>query len=87
MVIPPNKPYITLQGAGRNVSIIEWQDVAGDDNIRDIYKYQIQPYATTASVSVFASYFTARNISFRVRKLTLITSLGDDQYFFTRFMC
>ncbi|XP_058086827.1 probable pectinesterase 68 [Magnolia sinica] len=61
VVIPPTKPYITFQGAGRDVTVIEWHDRASD---RGPNGQQLRTY-NTASVTVFANYFTARNISFK----------------------
>lgn len=66
MVVPAPKPYITFQGAGKEVTVIEWHDRASD---RGPDGQQLRTYQT-ASVSVFAPYFSARNISFKVRLLT-----------------
>ncbi|XP_057462380.1 probable pectinesterase 68 [Actinidia eriantha] len=60
VVVPASKPYITFQGAGREVTVIEWHDRAGD---RGPDGQQLRTYHT-ASVTVYASYFSARNISF-----------------------
>lgn len=54
--VPFNKSYITLEGAGMHKSIIEW-----DDN-----EERTLSTATTASVTLDADYFIARNISFKV---------------------
>ncbi|KAK8479176.1 hypothetical protein V6N11_068357 [Hibiscus sabdariffa] len=61
VVVPVTKPYITLQGAGREVTFIEWHDRASDlgSNGQQLRTYQ------TASVTVYANYFSARNISFK----------------------
>ncbi|KAJ8632172.1 hypothetical protein MRB53_025508 [Persea americana] len=61
VVIPATKPFITLQGAGRDLTVIEWHD---RDSDREPNSQQLRTY-NTASVTVFASYFTARNISFK----------------------
>lgn len=62
VVVPATKPYITFKGAGRDVTAIEWHDRASDlgANGQQLRTYQ------TASVTVYANYFTARNISFTV---------------------
>lgn len=67
VVVPTTKPYITLQGAGREETVVEWHDRASD---RGPNGQQLRTY-NTASVSVFANYFSARNISFKVRSLVL----------------
>ncbi|KAG8382432.1 hypothetical protein BUALT_Bualt05G0076700 [Buddleja alternifolia] len=59
--VPASKPYITFQGAGREVTVIEWHDRASD---RGPDGQQLRTYHS-ASVSVFAPYFSARNISFK----------------------
>lgn len=61
VVVPASKPYITFQGAGKEVTVIEWHDRASD---RGPDGQQLRTYQT-ASVSVFANYFSARNISFK----------------------
>ncbi|KAF3448333.1 hypothetical protein FNV43_RR09046 [Rhamnella rubrinervis] len=61
VVVPVRKPYITFQGAGRDVTVIEWHDRASD---RGPNGQQLRTYRT-ASVTVFANYFSARNISFK----------------------
>ncbi|PON93024.1 Pectinesterase, Tyr active site [Trema orientale] len=61
VVVPVTKPYITFQGAGREVTIIEWHDRASDPGPNG---QQLRTYRT-ASVTVFANYFSARNISFK----------------------
>ncbi|GAV88205.1 Pectinesterase domain-containing protein, partial [Cephalotus follicularis] len=61
VVVPATKPYITFQGAGRDVSVIEWHDRASD---RGPDGQQLRTYQT-ASVTVYANYFSARNISFK----------------------
>ncbi|XP_042440162.1 probable pectinesterase 68 isoform X1 [Zingiber officinale] len=62
VTVPATKPYITFHGAGRDVTVIEWHDRASD---RGPNGQQLRTY-NTASVTVFASYFRARNISFKV---------------------
>ncbi|RWW60305.1 hypothetical protein BHE74_00032712 [Ensete ventricosum] len=62
VIVPATKPYVTFQGAGRGVTVIEWHDRASD---RGPDGQQLRTY-NTASVTVFASYFRARNISFKV---------------------
>ncbi|MFQ6637840.1 hypothetical protein Gotur_012935 [Gossypium turneri] len=61
VVVPATKPYIMMQGAGREVTFIEWHDRASDlgSNGQQLRTYQ------TASVTVYANYFSARNISFK----------------------
>ncbi|MED6215762.1 putative pectinesterase 68 [Stylosanthes scabra] len=61
VVVPVTKPYITLQGAGRDTTAIEWHDRASD---RGPNGQQLRTYRT-ASVTVFANYFSARNITFK----------------------
>ncbi|KAJ8764718.1 hypothetical protein K2173_009103 [Erythroxylum novogranatense] len=61
VVVPATKPYITFQGAGRDVTVIEWHDRASDPGPDGA---MLRTYRT-ASVTVFASYFSARNISFK----------------------
>ncbi|XP_031128727.1 probable pectinesterase 68 [Ipomoea triloba] len=61
VVVPASKPYITFQGAGRETTVIEWHDRASD---RGPDGQQLRTYQT-ASVTVFASFFSARNISFK----------------------
>ncbi|KAK7265928.1 hypothetical protein RJT34_33553 [Clitoria ternatea] len=61
VVVPETKPYITFEGAGRDGTVIEWHDRAGDPGPNG---QQLRTYRT-ASVTVFADYFSARNISFK----------------------
>lgn len=61
--MPATKPYITFQGAGKDATVIEWHDRASDPGPNG---QQLRTYRT-ASVTVFANYFSARNISFKVR--------------------
>ncbi|XP_021752854.1 probable pectinesterase 68 [Chenopodium quinoa] len=59
--VPATKPYITFKGAGRDVTVIEWHDRACDPGPDGA---QLRTYRT-ASVTVLANHFTARNISFK----------------------
>ncbi|XBJ03833.1 hypothetical protein VPH35_022889 [Triticum aestivum] len=61
VVVPASKPYITLEGAGRDVTVVEWHDKASD---RGPDGQQLRTY-NTASVTVLSNYFTAKNISFK----------------------
>jgi hypothetical protein len=62
VLVPASKPYITFEGAGRDVTVVEWHDRASDlgPDGRPIRTYN------TASVTVLSNYFTAKNISFKV---------------------
>ncbi|KAL8136553.1 hypothetical protein V2J09_002554 [Rumex salicifolius] len=62
VVVPASKPYITFQGAGRDVTVMEWHDRACDLDPNN--GQQLRTYRT-ASVTVFADYFSARNITFK----------------------
>lgn len=62
VVVPATKRFITFEGAGRDVTVIEWHDRASD---RGPDGQQLRTYQT-ASVTVYASYFSAKNISFKV---------------------
>ncbi|KAE8713798.1 putative pectinesterase 68 [Hibiscus syriacus] len=61
VVVPETKPYITFQGGGRESTFVEWHDRACD---RGANGQQLRTYRT-ASVTVYANYFSARNISFK----------------------
>ncbi|KAK9079954.1 hypothetical protein SSX86_001629 [Deinandra increscens subsp. villosa] len=61
VVVPACKPYITFQGDGKETTAIEWHDRASD---RGPDGQQLRTYQT-ASVIVYATYFSARNISFK----------------------
>ncbi|KAL3818230.1 hypothetical protein ACJIZ3_004135 [Penstemon smallii] len=61
VVVPASKAYITFQGEGRDVTVIEWHDRACD---RGPDGQQLRTYHS-ASVSIYAPYFSARNISFK----------------------
>ncbi|XP_072963624.1 probable pectinesterase 68 [Typha angustifolia] len=61
VVVPATKPYLMFKGEGRDVTWIQWHDRAGD---RGPDGQQLRTY-NTASVTVLANYFTARNISFK----------------------
>ncbi|KAF8379235.1 hypothetical protein HHK36_028667 [Tetracentron sinense] len=67
VMVPVTKPYITFQGAGKEVTVIEWHDRASD---RGPKGQQLRTYKT-ASVTVFANYFSAKDISFKVRTSSL----------------
>lgn len=91
VVVPVRKPYITFQGAGRDVTVIEWHDRASD---RGPNGQQLRTYRT-ASVTVFANYFSARNISFKVYiftkrcriSISLYTKTIDGLCFVLSFVC
>ncbi|XP_066320152.1 probable pectinesterase 68 [Miscanthus floridulus] len=55
VVVPASKPYMTFQGAGRDVTVAEWHDRASDRGPDG------QPLRTynTASVTILANYFNA----------------------------
>eukprot|EP00249_Psilotum_nudum_P010955 c22873_g2_i1 orf=167-1291(-) len=61
VVVPANKPFVTLQGAGRDVTLIQWNLKASDVGVdgQEITAYN------TASVTVLASNFVAKDISFK----------------------
>ncbi|XP_011621394.1 probable pectinesterase 68 [Amborella trichopoda] len=61
VVVPASKAFITLQGAGRDVTVIEWHNRASDLGPTG---QQLRTY-NTASVTVFSNHFTARNMSFK----------------------
>ncbi|PKA64169.1 putative pectinesterase 68 [Apostasia shenzhenica] len=61
VVVPASKPFITFQGSGKDLTVIEWHDRASD---RGPNGQQLRTYHT-ASVTVLSNYFVARNISFR----------------------
>ncbi|RAL50706.1 hypothetical protein DM860_015853 [Cuscuta australis] len=61
VVVPASKPFITFEGAGREWTVIEWHDKASD---RGPDGQQLRTYQS-ASVSVFANFFSARNITFK----------------------
>jgi len=67
VVVPASKPYMTFQGAGRDVTVVEWHDRASDRGPDG------QPLRTynTASVTILAKYFNAKNISFKVSSIRL----------------
>lgn len=64
VVVPASKPYITFEGAGRDTTVVEWHDRAGD---RGADGQLLRTY-NTASVTVLSNYFTAKNISFKVSR-------------------
>ena len=55
VIIPITKPFITLQGEGRNRTVITWNDTADAAGT-----------LMSASVVVKADHFIARDISFKV---------------------
>uniref|UniRef100_A0ACD5UT59 Uncharacterized protein n=1 Tax=Avena sativa TaxID=4498 RepID=A0ACD5UT59_AVESA len=61
VVVPASKPYMTFEGAGRDVTVVEWHDRASD---RGPDGQLLRTY-NTASVTVLSNYFTAKNISFK----------------------
>ncbi|KAL6903372.1 hypothetical protein ACP4OV_004185 [Aristida adscensionis] len=61
VLVPASKPYITFQGAGRDVTVVEWHDRASDPGPDGT---PLRTY-NTASVTILANYFTAKNISFK----------------------
>ncbi|CAD6247570.1 unnamed protein product [Miscanthus lutarioriparius] len=63
VVVPASKPYMTFQGAGRDVTVMEWHDRASDRGPDG------QPLRTynTPSVTILANYFNAKNISFKTQ--------------------
>jgi pectin methylesterase-like acyl-CoA thioesterase len=73
VLVPATKPYITFHGAGRDVTSIEWHDRASD---RGPNGQQLRTY-NSASVTVLANYFIARNISFKVRFQCTISHLAS----------
>lgn len=60
--MPSTKPFITLEGAGMNQTYVQWHLKASDlgANGDELTAYN------TASVTVFASNFIARDITFKV---------------------
>nr|QIR83180.1 pectin methylesterase 22 [Cunninghamia lanceolata] len=61
VIVPATKPYITFQGAGKEFTVIEWHNRACD---LDPTGQQLRTYHS-ASVTIMAKYFTAKNISFK----------------------
>eukprot|EP01018_Ginkgo_biloba_P011107 Gb_23209 [translate_table: standard] len=61
VLVPITKPYITFQGWGKERTSIEWHNKASDvgPDGQELHTYN------TASVTVLASHFTAKNISFK----------------------
>lgn len=72
VVVPASKPYVTFQGAGRDVTVVEWHDRASDRGADG------QPLRTynTASVTILANYFNAKNISFKVSSSRMFAYSG-----------
>lgn len=81
VVVPATKPYITFQGAGKDVTVIEWHDRASDPGPNG---QQLRTYRT-ASVTVFANYFSARNISFKVMLDCTLRVMLERSRFFTLY--
>ncbi|XP_024372084.1 probable pectinesterase 53 isoform X2 [Physcomitrium patens] len=61
IVINVSKPYITFRGDGRDKTIIQWGDKAGDFDDDD----QLLKTYRSATVGVNSQYFIAENIQFR----------------------
>ncbi|KAH9323100.1 hypothetical protein KI387_017739, partial [Taxus chinensis] len=61
VIVPATKPYITLQGWGNERTVLEWHNKASDTGPdgQELHTYN------TASVTVLANHFTAKNITFR----------------------
>lgn len=66
--MPATKPHISFHGAGRDATVVEWHDRASD---RGPDGHMLRTY-NTASATVFANYFSAKNISFKVINIYLI---------------
>lgn len=62
VTVPAGKPFVTFQGAGLWNTEIVWHNTASDV---DDFGRPLSAY-NSATVSVFASNFVARNISFKV---------------------
>ncbi|MCO5588479.1 hypothetical protein L7F22_042436 [Adiantum nelumboides] len=61
VVVPSTKPFITLQGSGMNVTFVQWHLKASDT---DEHGMELTAY-NTASVTVHASNFVAKGITFK----------------------
>ncbi|KAH9305086.1 hypothetical protein KI387_009490, partial [Taxus chinensis] len=61
VVVPSDKPYITLIGEGRKVTFITWQDRASDKGVNG----QVIGTLDSASVAIESDYFSARHITFQ----------------------
>ncbi|EFJ37476.1 hypothetical protein SELMODRAFT_76951 [Selaginella moellendorffii] len=61
VTVPITKPYITLQGSGAWLTIIDWNDTASSPGPGG------QPLGTfeSATVGIYASFFIAKNITFK----------------------
>ena len=70
--IPATMAYITLEGAGADKTIIEWDDTA------DRLGQSGQPLGTygSATFAVNSPYFIAKNITFQVSATTLCSSVA-----------
>ncbi|KAL6652267.1 hypothetical protein ACP70R_011192 [Stipagrostis hirtigluma subsp. patula] len=74
VLVPATKPYITFQGAGRDVTVVEWHDRASDPGPDG------KPLRTynTGTVTILANYFTAKNISFKAERMALWFGFGGE---------
>ena len=75
LTIPATKPHITLQGAGMLMTIITHNDTANVTGST----------SSSATISVDAAYFTARNITFQVLAMNcfiLLTVANHTDCFF-----
>lgn len=70
VMVPKSKWRITLQGSGRDVTKITSRNAAGDTGTT----------YTTSTFGVSAPYFTARNITFEVRRSVMGASKGQAVY-------
>lgn len=61
--IPPMKSFITIEGAGAEVTVVQWGDTAQTPGTRGL------PLRTfnSATFAVNSPYFVAKNITFKVR--------------------
>lgn len=67
--IPPLKSYITIEGAGTDKTIVKWGDTAQTPgpNGRPLGTYG------SATFAVNSPYFLAKNITFQVSKLKILS--------------
>lgn len=63
MIVPPLKAFISIQGAGADVTVVQWGDTAQTLGPRG------QPIGTfnSATFAVNSPYFIATNITFKVK--------------------
>ncbi|MCO5609506.1 hypothetical protein L7F22_063734 [Adiantum nelumboides] len=61
VVVPSTKSFITLQGSGMNLTFVQWHLKASDT---DEHGMELTAY-NTASVTVYASNFVAKGITFK----------------------